>query len=257
MPIALLTDFGSRDWFAGELKGALLRFSPQARIVDLTHSVEPGDIRGGALALLSSFRSFPPGTLFLCSVSYGNISQKAVAVTAGGYFFLSPDNGLLSWALGKVGDVWLREIDKEKFLLNSGCATFPARDLLSPLGAKIHDGLEFSESGPLLDSYARLPWPETEFSENRAAGEIIYIDGFGNAVTSVSPRELAGKKFSQARLKGNRMIPLGSHYGEVMTGMPLVYPGSGGLMEIGVNGGSAAGKLGLEVGEGVEFEFKD
>lgn len=255
MPIALLTDFGTQDWFAGEMKGALLRLSPRAGVIDLTHSVEPGDIRGGALALLSSFRSFPPGTLFLCSVSYGSISQKAVAAAGEGYFFLSPDNGLLSWALAKIRDVQLREINKEKFFRNSGCSTFPARDLLSPLAAKLHEGMDFSECGPLLNEYAILPWRETEVGEYRAVGEIIYIDRFGNAITSVSPRELAGREFNRARLKGNLVIPLGNHYEEVPEGMQVAYPGSGGLMEVGVNGGSAAGKLDLDVGDEVEFGF--
>ncbi|MFP4164749.1 MAG: S-adenosyl-l-methionine hydroxide adenosyltransferase family protein [Chitinispirillaceae bacterium] len=254
MPIALLTDFGNEDWFAGEMKGAILSTSPQTTIIDLTHSVKPGNIREGACALLCSYRSFPPGTVFLCSVSYGNIHQKAIAVHSDSYCFLSPDNGLLSWSLKQTQNTELREIDTHRFMHPSGCGTFPARDLLAPLGGKLHEGMDFSECGTLIPEYTELPWPKPEISEKSITAEIIYIDRFGNAVTSVSAQELnsSGHDFGRVEMNG-KTIPLGYHYEEVLQGSPVAYPGSGGLMEIGINGGSAEERYGLEIGGRVVF----
>jgi len=46
--ITLTTDFGTHDWFVGTLKGVIAVIAPKARVIDLTHDLPPGDIRGGA-----------------------------------------------------------------------------------------------------------------------------------------------------------------------------------------------------------------
>ncbi|HQP94329.1 MAG TPA: SAM-dependent chlorinase/fluorinase, partial [Thermoanaerobaculia bacterium] len=42
--ITLLTDFGTGDYYVGAVKGTLLRLAPEARIVDLSHDLPPGDV---------------------------------------------------------------------------------------------------------------------------------------------------------------------------------------------------------------------
>ena len=39
--ITLTTDFGLRDPFVGIMKGVILSICPSARLVDLTHEIEP------------------------------------------------------------------------------------------------------------------------------------------------------------------------------------------------------------------------
>src|ERR1035441_9806629 len=57
--ITLTTDFGTGDWFVGTMKGVIAGIAPQCTVVDLTHDLPPGDIRGGAFALAASYGFFP------------------------------------------------------------------------------------------------------------------------------------------------------------------------------------------------------
>jgi len=42
--VALLTDFGTRDHYAGTMKGVVLGLAPDATLVDITHEVPPHDV---------------------------------------------------------------------------------------------------------------------------------------------------------------------------------------------------------------------
>src|SRR3989442_12144364 len=100
--ITLTTDFGLTDWFVGTMKGVILGISPQASLVDITHEVQPGGIRAASFALAVSYRFFPKGTVHVAIVDPGvGSSRKAIAVQTANYFFVGPDNGVLSWALRK------------------------------------------------------------------------------------------------------------------------------------------------------------
>ena len=100
--VTLTTDFGTRDGFVGTMKGVILGLAPRATIIDLTHEIPPGDIRAGALVLTASCRFFPKSTVHVAVVDPGvGSARKAIAVQTANYFFIGPDNGLLSWALAK------------------------------------------------------------------------------------------------------------------------------------------------------------
>ena len=100
--IALLSDFGTRDHYAGTMKGVILGICPEAVLVDLTHDIPPHDVLQGALQLAASCRYFPPGTIFLAVVDPGvGSARRGIAVDAGDYRFVAPDNGLLTAVLAR------------------------------------------------------------------------------------------------------------------------------------------------------------
>jgi len=253
--IALITDFGNEDWFAGELKGAILSINPLAIPIDLTHSIQRGYIREAAFVLLASYRSFPENTVFMSAVDYGSTRTRVICARTASHIFLAPDNGLLSWVLRRETAADVREVNLDEYLLPSGCSTFPARDLLAPLAAGLSDWLEFENCGEETKEYVTLHWPEPNLGKGTAEAAVIYIDRFGNAITSISPREVV---FScgdapECILENDRRVPLGNHYSDVPLWNAVAYPGSAGLMEIGVNGGNAAEILELDIGSNVCF----
>lgn len=69
--IALLTDFGLADAYVGTMKGVILSICRSARLVDLTHSIQPQNVRQAAYVLMTAFRHFPPDTIFLVVVDPG------------------------------------------------------------------------------------------------------------------------------------------------------------------------------------------
>src|SRR5918998_4742091 len=95
MIVTLLTDFGTADYFVGAMKGAVLSADPSARLVDITHDIPPHDIEAAAFTLLAAFESFPAGTVHLAVVDPGvGSARRPVAVEAGEYLFVGPDNGV-------------------------------------------------------------------------------------------------------------------------------------------------------------------
>ena len=49
--ISLTTDFGTRDYYVGAMKGAMLAINPDLHLVDLTHHIPPQDVLTGAFVL--------------------------------------------------------------------------------------------------------------------------------------------------------------------------------------------------------------
>ncbi len=101
--IALLTDFGLRDHYAGTMKGVALGICPDATLVDISHEVPAHDVLAGALELAASYRYFPAGTVFLVVVDPGvGSSRRGIAAEAGEHRFVAPDNGVLTMALAET-----------------------------------------------------------------------------------------------------------------------------------------------------------
>jgi S-adenosyl-L-methionine hydrolase (adenosine-forming) len=86
-------------------------------------------------------------------------------------------------------------------------------------------------------------------------GEVVYIDHFGNAVTSIDARflERLKRETAHATCANHKAIPIGTHYKEVETGKAVALVGSSGFVEISINRGNAATSLGLRVGDIVEI----
>src|SRR5499426_4157099 len=95
--IALLTDFGTRDHYAGTMKGVALGICPDAALVDITHDIPAHDVLSGALELAASYKYFPAGTIFLVVVDPGvGSARRGIAVESGDFKFVAPDNGVLA-----------------------------------------------------------------------------------------------------------------------------------------------------------------
>lgn len=98
MPIVTLTtDFGVRDFYAGALKGALLRRSPGLQMVDISHDIKPFDIVQGAYVVQHAWPEFPEGTIHIIGVNcVYDKPHRFLAARRHGHYFIAPDNGLLT-----------------------------------------------------------------------------------------------------------------------------------------------------------------
>src|SRR5918996_3383045 len=123
--VTLLTDFGDRDYFVASMKGVILNINPQARLVDLSHRVSPYQIEEAAYLLKSSYRYFPDGTVHVAVVDPGvGSARRPLLVSTSRYFFLAPDNGLLTDILQDELSVEVRQLENRQYQLDSEGSTF-------------------------------------------------------------------------------------------------------------------------------------
>ena len=126
--IALLTDFGTRDYYVGAMKGVILAINPYAEIVDITHEIEPQNVMSAAFVLSACYHDFPAGTIFVCVVDPGVGSERrAITAASNGHTFVGPDNGIFSLVLS--GDSKMVSIEKDLFFRKPVSSTFHGRDI--------------------------------------------------------------------------------------------------------------------------------
>ena len=277
--IALLTDFGTADWFVGTMKGVIAGIAPKAQVVDLCHDIPPGDIKAAAFALLASYRYFPRGTIFVAVVDPGvGGPREAMLAEAHGCHFIGPDNGVLAYALagGPPGTggarqgatifkpplaehpgYRIRAIENPEYRLPGGGSTFHGRDIFAPAAAHLSLGKTPGSFGKKKETFVELPFPVPYRFKGKVLGEIVHIDRFGNAITNLTPRDLESlpekaRKAIVVKARG-KGFPLAEFYAQASEGKPLAVAGSCGFLELSVNGGNAAKKFGLKRGEAVQI----
>ncbi len=248
MLITLTTDFGLRDSFVGTMKGVILGIAPSARIVDLSHGIAAGDIRGGAFALMTAAPFFPPETIHVAVIDPGVGSpRRAIAIRGCRAIFIGPDNGVLSWAVKDEGSLEIRSV--EKMFSSQVSNTFHGRDVFAPAAAWLAAKREFSDLGPQLADFQRMDWPKPIRLREGWKTEVIYVDTYGNAITAF-PAELT-QGVQAVLLPDGKRVPFERFYAAVPRGNPLAVLGSSGFVEIAINQGHAAGELGLRSGSTV------
>jgi len=261
--ITLLSDFGTRDAFVGIMKGVILGVNPRARLIDLSHEIEPQDVRGGALVLRSAARYFPPRTVHLAVVDPGvGSARRAIAIATPQAFLVGPDNGVLTPAARALGIERAHAIDIKrllaaKILRGPISATFHGRDVFAPVAAHLSAGLPLGSLGPATADIEELSLPSCRASEREIAGEVIHVDRFGNLVTNIAEGDLRRLNgFSPARLSVSiaamRIRGLVPAYAAVAEGEVLALVDSWGQLEIAVRGGSAARRLAADRGAAVQ-----
>ena len=249
--VTLLTDFGTRDPYVGIVKGVLLRGAPELRaIVDLTHEVPPQDVATAAAHLARAWRCFPAGTIHVAVVDPGVGTERALLLAEReGQLFLAPDNGLLTPVLDGAPPQAVRALDVARVALPRASATFHGRDVLAPAAALLACGASPGELARPVATWVRLPAREARREGSGAvAGEVRWIDRFGNALTDVEAARW-GLAPGACRVEvAGRSLVLVRTYAEARPGEALALIESDGWIELAVRQGSAAQALGLEPG---------
>jgi hypothetical protein len=241
--VTLLTDFGNADSYVAEVKGVLLTRAPAATLVDVTHTVPPGDVRSAAYVLGRVWPRFPPGTVHLVVVDPGVGTQRAaLALAAGGHFFVGPDNGLFTVPL-HGGPVEVVALPTPA----AAAPTFHGRDVFAPAAAALAAGAPLASLGePFADTPHRLAYTEPFYEGKSVVGEVIYVDRFGTLVTNLTTEHVP--PYARLEVEDLDIGPLRRTFGDAPPGGLLALIGSAGTVEIAVRDGSAARRLGLGVG---------
>ena len=258
--ITLLTDFGLSDAFVGTMKGVILGICPEARIVDLSHGIAPQRIEEGAFVLRTAYPYFPVGTVHVAVVDPGvGGTRRALIVETSGYRFVGPDNGLFAHVYAKETDLRVVSVTEPRFMLPEISNTFHGRDVFAPVAAHLALGAPVSDFGPEIDDYVTGTVTEPVAHEGGITGRVLHIDRYGNIITDIGDalflENTRGKRF-RIRLADLALDRVSVSYDEAAAGACLAILDSAGLLEIAVNGGSAAETLGVSTGARVDVEVE-
>jgi S-adenosylmethionine hydrolase len=251
--VTLITDFGEQAEYAGAMKGAILRANPRCQVVDITHQIPPQDILRAAFVLENSYPYYPEGTVHLAVVDPGvGTKRRPLALKKGGHLFVGPDNGVFAGILSVPGEGVGYEITRRAFFREAVSMTFHGRDLFGPVAGSLAAGLPLSQVGPRVSGFTRAEWPRPERFRDRLIGRILWADSFGNLLTNLSRDEVGPiLRARDWRISGRgwRVEVLSKTYGEGEPGQPLALFGSSGYLELAVNQGRAAERLGMKPGD--------
>jgi S-adenosylmethionine hydrolase len=238
--IALFTDFGWSGPYVGQMHAVLAREGVTDPVIDLMHDAPSFDPLAASHLLAALVPSMPPGTIFVGVIDPGvGTARNPVVVEADGQWFVGPDNGLFDVVSARATDTRWWRITRAP---ERQSVTFHGRDLFAPVAAHIARG------GAVPGRALPLPQYADPVGADRCA--VIYIDGFGNAVTGLRPPDhrmvpvlnVAGRCLSRRRT-----------FADAAPGEALWLVNSMSLVEIAVNRGSAARMFGLEVGTPVTW----
>jgi S-adenosylmethionine hydrolase len=253
--ITLLTDFGTKDPYVGVMKGVMLSINKEARLVDITHEVEPQDVEEAAFLVEEYHPFFEGGTIHLCVVdpTVGS-ERRAIIIEKGGSFFVGPDNGLFSLLIDEEAKIF--SIENRSFMLAQLSSTFHGRDIFAPCAAYLSTGRRPEEFGPpVYDPFILDLLPKEE--GGMLIGKVVRFDRFGNAITNIKAQRFmafVGQERFIVRVKDLTFSSLKRSYFE---GDVICLFGSSLYLEFGSYRRSFREEFGVGKGEPVYVERMD
>ena len=112
--------------------------------------------------------------------------RRPLLVSSSRYLFIGPDNGLFTHMCQEESGIEVRQIENRQYRLDSDGATFDGRDLFAPAAAWLTKGQPIGSFGRLVPNYERLPIPDPAWDKHVMAGQIVYIDRFGNLISNLT-----------------------------------------------------------------------
>ncbi|MCX8110785.1 MAG: SAM-dependent chlorinase/fluorinase [Syntrophorhabdaceae bacterium] len=230
--ITLLSDFGTRDTYIGQMKGVIISINSLVRIIDITHEIEPQDIKEAAFLIKEYYAFFPLGTIHVAIVDpeVGS-SRRPIIVKKDGYFFIGPDNGIFTMIL--KGNYEIFTIENRDFTLKEISNTFHGRDVFAPVAAHLSKGLEVSLIGTRVQDPVLIPDIYPRIESDVLYGEIVRFDRFGNAITNIDAstlKDFLGRRNFRIEVGGMSFDSINKSYFE---GPVICLIGSSGYLEFG------------------------
>jgi len=262
--ISFTTDYGIDDGFVAACEGVIARVAPWPRVLHISHTVPPQDVRRGGAILAQTVPYLPPA-VHLAVVDPGvGTGRRGVVLVAAEGLLVGPDNGLLVPAAETLGGIrGAYELTDPAYRLSRVSATFHGRDVFAPAAAHLAAGVAPENFGAALDvdTLIRIPEPETLVEQGKLTTEILAVDNFGNIQLAATGADLDAAGARPGRPAhvnlGGRSVnaDVGRTFEDAAPETLLVYVDSAGRAALALDRGSAAGEFGAEPGDQVLVLF--
>jgi S-adenosyl-L-methionine hydrolase (adenosine-forming) len=246
------------------MKGVILNIAPDAEIVDINHAVQAFDVLDGALTIAQSYSYFPSGTIHVVVVDPGvGTARRPILLSTEKYYFVAPDNGVLSLVYNREERIRVRHITGEHYFLQPVSNTFHGRDIFAPVAGWLAKGVDGGKFGEEISDYVRFNAPKPKPVDARTfRGVVLKVDRFGNLVTNFTPEDIpmlfqstppafklvVGKK---------EITELHQNYSEGEPNELFAILGSMGYLEIAANRAAAAQLVGTGKGSEVSIVLEN
>ena len=251
--VTLTTDWGDRGFFAGMVKGALMRLIEGVQVVDITHRLEAYNIMTASFVVRHGCLGFPEGTVHIIDVAS---QQPYIVVRSRGQYFICSDNGLPALVFGDAVEAVV-SIPVQA----GGIYNFAAYNLFTPVAARLLGGTPLGDIGPQHPQLLQRPLPGYLQQEEYYRIYIHYIDDYGNAYLGMSYEEF--ERLRQGRtfviqVRGDMYVTeLSRDYRSGGNGELRLTVSATGQLELALNSRSLAQFAGLKVNGSVLLKFKD
>ncbi|HEY7597450.1 MAG TPA: SAM-dependent chlorinase/fluorinase [Actinophytocola sp.] len=262
--ISFTTDYGIDDGFVAACEGVIARIAPGLRVLHISHTVPPQDVRRGS-AILAQVVPYLPAAVHLAVVDPGvGTDRRGLVLVAAEGLLVGPDNGLLVPAAETLGGVRAAyELTEPGYRLSRVSATFHGRDVFAPAAAHLAAGIAPENFGASLDvaTLVRVPVPETVVEQGKLTTEIMGVDNFGNIQLAATGADLdaagaAPGTSAHANLGGRSVTAtVGRTFQDAAPETLLVYVDSAGRVALAVDRGSAATEFSAVPGDQVLLLF--
>ncbi|MDR7129278.1 S-adenosylmethionine hydrolase [Algoriphagus sp. 4150] len=251
--VTFLSDFGDKDYYVPAVKAKMLAVNPQLNIIDISHNIETFDIAHAAFVLRSTFRDFPKGTVHLVSINTtGSITHGYIGIKLEEHIFIGPNNGILSLLADHEPGIMVQFAD-----IHLKESTFPTKDILAPIAAKVASGAAIHDFGGPLASFRKLMSRHPKATREHIIGHVLRVDRYGNLITNINKEvfdKLNPGKFT-IEFGRESVSKLNKGYDQVEPGDCFAFFNSLDLLEIGINHGHGADLLGLKYDSVVYITF--
>ncbi len=237
MPIiTIISDWTMTDFYLSAMKGRILNLMPYAKIIDISHTKENANINQTAFILNHSYKNYPNRTIHLiCIGTELKKNENYLIVHRDSQYFIAKDSGIFSLIFNQeqISDEVIIKADLSKYQIT----TFPELDIFTDLAQKIVETQDIIQIGERLENYKKLYLLNPTYEKDLILGRVIYIDGYGNAITNISYElfEQVGKQRNMTiYVKTNRtkITKISKKYYHTTDGDILAIFNSLGLLEI-------------------------
>ncbi len=256
--ITLTTDFGSGSHYVAAAKGVILALNPEVRIVDLCHDIPAQDLRQTAFFLSSALPYFPPEALHVVVVDPGVGSKRPILyVELANLRLLVPDNGCWTWLIDSARrKPRVIRLAQQRYWRSKISPTFHGRDIFAPVAANLSLGLDPRELGPIVTDWVRLDRPVPRHHDKGIAGEVLYVDHFGNLITNIPGETLTlDDRPKRVHIDGIEVHQIVHTYADAAPGTLVALVSSSEWLEISIAQGNAAQQLGANLGTPVTLDW--
>jgi S-adenosylmethionine hydrolase len=265
--VSFLSDYGRTDEFVGVCHAVMVDIAPDLRVVDITHDIPPFDVRAGALALVRAVQYLPEGVVLAIVDPGVGTDRRCIAVRVDGGFLVGPDNGLLAPAVTMLGGPMdVVALENTEYQLPAPGPTFAGRDIMAPAAAHLASGVALAELGPAIDPVTLapglVPLPQ-EGDDGTIAGEVLWVDRFGNCQLNVAPEQLAAHGTEPGGFVGvkagnvERRARWVHTFAEAKPSELVLLVDSYGMCALALDQRSAAAELKLRAGHNVTIATQD